>query len=428
MRTLAHGLLLLAALAWPVDAFAQNLVTLQFSFSNPGARSLGIGGAFVALADDATAAYANPAGLTQLVEPEMSVEGRSWRYATTYVEGGRASGEPTGLGLDTDPGIREGVSRADFSELSFLSFVYPRGRFTFALYRHQLAKFGSSFEPQGLFAEGSTLLGTDRFAEQPGGNQLDALSIGLAVGYRVSDSLSVGLGISHLRTDLTFSSVGYLPDDNTVASFFGTNSLLPERRIFETSTVVDGTDTGFTLGLLWRVAERWRLGAFHREALRTESHGVLRAGPAAPPDFPDLSEFEGTWVTPRSYGAGVAFQSRDGRVTTSLEWDHVGYAEILAGDRDERIPDADEIHLGGEYVFVGRTPIVAVRLGAWLDPDHRIQATQGGALFRALLPPGDDEIHLSAGLGVAFERFQVDLAVDVSDPADTASVSAVYSF
>ena len=104
MRTLAHGLLLLAVLAWPVDAFGQNLVTLQFSFSNPGARSLGIGGAFVALADDATAAYANPAGLTQLVRPEMSVEGRSWRYATTYVEGGRASGAPTGLGLDTDPG------------------------------------------------------------------------------------------------------------------------------------------------------------------------------------------------------------------------------------------------------------------------------------------------------------------------------------
>ena len=65
------------------------------------------------LADDATAAYANPAGLTQLVEPEVSIEGRSWRYATTYVAGGQASGTPTGLGPDTEPGIREGVSRTD---------------------------------------------------------------------------------------------------------------------------------------------------------------------------------------------------------------------------------------------------------------------------------------------------------------------------
>ena len=37
---------------------------IQFDFSLPGARSLGMGGAFVALADDATAGYSNPAGLT----------------------------------------------------------------------------------------------------------------------------------------------------------------------------------------------------------------------------------------------------------------------------------------------------------------------------------------------------------------------------
>ncbi len=52
--------------------------SLEISFSNPGARSLGFGGAFVALADDATAAFANPAGLVQLLEPEVSIEGRSW--------------------------------------------------------------------------------------------------------------------------------------------------------------------------------------------------------------------------------------------------------------------------------------------------------------------------------------------------------------
>ena len=38
----------------------QPLLSAQFSFSNPGARSLGLGGAFVALADDATAATFDP--------------------------------------------------------------------------------------------------------------------------------------------------------------------------------------------------------------------------------------------------------------------------------------------------------------------------------------------------------------------------------
>ena len=63
--------------------------TFEFSFSNPGARSLGLGGAFAALADDATAAFANPAGLVQLASLEISAELRHWRYSTPYIEGGR---------------------------------------------------------------------------------------------------------------------------------------------------------------------------------------------------------------------------------------------------------------------------------------------------------------------------------------------------
>src|SRR3982750_3671079 len=51
---------------------------LQFNFGNPGARSLGMGGAFLGLADDASAAEPNPAGLTILRKPEISVEGRNY--------------------------------------------------------------------------------------------------------------------------------------------------------------------------------------------------------------------------------------------------------------------------------------------------------------------------------------------------------------
>ena len=68
----------LAVLSAPGSVFAQAELppTFEFSFSNPGARSIGFGGAFAALADDATAAFANPAGLVQLVDPEVSIEGR----------------------------------------------------------------------------------------------------------------------------------------------------------------------------------------------------------------------------------------------------------------------------------------------------------------------------------------------------------------
>ena len=66
---------------------------IQFNFSSPGARSLAFGGAFVGLADDATAAFTNPAGLTNLSLPEVALEVRSWDYTTTFVDRGNASGQ-----------------------------------------------------------------------------------------------------------------------------------------------------------------------------------------------------------------------------------------------------------------------------------------------------------------------------------------------
>ena len=73
-RACRTGFILLGILlsASSVRAQAGVPTTFQVSFSNPGARSLGFGGAFVALDDDATAAFANPAGLVQLSRPEVS--------------------------------------------------------------------------------------------------------------------------------------------------------------------------------------------------------------------------------------------------------------------------------------------------------------------------------------------------------------------
>jgi hypothetical protein len=46
----------------------------------------------------------------------------------------------------------------------------------------------------------------------------------------------------------------------------------------------------------------------------------------------------------------------------------------------------------------------------------------------AVLPPGDDHIHYAAGLGLAFKRFQLDVAADFSELVDTVSLSFIYSF
>ncbi len=75
-----YGTLLLLILLFPVNGLAidnsQEWADIDFDFSSPGARSRGMGGAFVGLADDASSAITNPAGLAQLPRMQIYFEGK----------------------------------------------------------------------------------------------------------------------------------------------------------------------------------------------------------------------------------------------------------------------------------------------------------------------------------------------------------------
>ena len=90
--------------------------------------------------------------------------------------------------------------------------------------------------------------------------------------------------------------------------------------------------------------------------------------------------------------------------------------------------DGNEAHFGLEYVFLNTNPLVALRLGAWLDPDHRFATEEKDPFKQATFRPGEDEWHLAMGFGLAFQRFQVDLGLDLSELVDTASASLIFSF
>src|SRR5438105_1778624 len=125
-------LLIALGLLAAIPAAAQNtdieaLAGLQFNFGNPGARSLGMGGAFLGLADDASAAEANPAGLTILRKPEISFEARNYQEQQIF----------------TTSGTFPDIQRTAFShyshrvELTSGSFVYPIKNFTIGVYYHE---------------------------------------------------------------------------------------------------------------------------------------------------------------------------------------------------------------------------------------------------------------------------------------------------
>jgi long-subunit fatty acid transport protein len=408
--------------------------TFEFSFSNPGARSLGFGGAFVALADDATAAFANPAGLIQLARPEISLEGRYWGYSTPYVGGGRIFGEPFGVGLDTTAGLRTETSSADLVGLSFLSFVYPQKRWSVAIYRHQLANYEFYGEMKGLYS-----------GPWPGGIQvrrefdlsqvvnLEIVSYGLAGAYSVNESLSLGVGLAYSEGQMSFLTRSHGVQATGVPAdiLFAERPLTDENVLAALSFEVDSSDWSFSAGFLWRLSRGWSLGGSWRQGPELDGLLEFRAGPTIPPPIPPgtlLARAQEVLDLPDVYGLGVAYRFPDERLTLSFEWDRVEYSSIFTADSSLSMEDGNELHLGGEYVFLGSTPLVALRAGIWSDPDHEVAYSGDNYVAAALLQPGDDTLHYAAGLGLAFARFQVDVGVDFSDLVDTASLSIIYSF
>ena len=427
-------IVVLVALLAPAGTTAQQaIVPLQLSFSDPGARSMGFGGAFVALADDATAAFANPAGLVQLIRPEVSVEGRYWDYSTPYTVGGRIEGEPSGFGIDDTDGLRSANSGEQKTGLSFLSVAYPTGDWSFAIYRHQFADFEFSAETQGLFFDDPDGL-IDRELDQRVSTDLDYVTYGLSAAYRVTDSFDLGLGIVYHDAEIDTFAAQYVWDDDSVESFFSPNSYLSENLVISQDSTMDDTDWTVTGGFLWRLSDSLSVGGVYRQGAELENSLRVFAGEAVDFGVPPgtvLAELSGVEIEfPKTYGLGFAYRAPDGRVTASFQWTHVEYSSIVDSLEldDQTIDDVDELHFGGEYVFLDATPIIAVRLGLWWEPDHQMRATSDDPLTRALLPRGDDQMHYTGGLGVVMQNFQIDAGLDLADQVNTVSVSAIYSF
>jgi long-chain fatty acid transport protein len=408
---------------------------LEFSFSNPGARSMALGGAFVALADDATAAFANPAGLVQLVRPEISLELRRRDFSTPYTAGGRVQGPPTGYGIDTVDGLRTEFSNETTSGLSFLSFVYPGSKWSLAVYRHQLADFAVRTELNGLFGDAENG-GTRRELDQVTETDFEIVNNGVSGAFELSESLSLGFGISYFVGSIEVSGSSYLVDQFP-ETFWESNSFLADR-VFETSRFLsESSDWGINAGFLWRFAEGWRLGGVYRQGPDLGYTIANRAGPAHwEPEGSDLGSVSGLSISlPDVYGVGVAYRSPSGSVTVGFEWDRVEYSVIMetlgsevVDTTDVGLDDADELHLGFEYVFLESTPLIAVRAGLWRDPDHRFRYEGDDPVQRALFHPGEDAVHISVGAGIAFKRLQIDVGADFSDGVDQVALSAIYSF
>lgn len=449
---------------------------LQFNFSNPGARSLGMAGAFAARADDATAVYANPAGLIQLSRPEFSMDGRSWNFANRYLASGTQINPSnlSGLSYDESDDNLEGVS--------FLSGFYPgrSGRWVAGLFRHQAVNFETALSTND--ATVFTQTGTGFARPRDGDLNLELDTTGASMAFRLHPRLSLGATLS--RWEFAFDTrlelydaprdqesgdpvfnpfslddpyPGLTEGDPEICCEYGNRGDIIRLR---TQTGRDDA-TSYSLGLFWESARTEAgvplvtLGGVYRKGPSFRFTGrsyirSLRPTVSLPTTRQYLSVFgdvPGIFKVPDVWSVGASLRPGN-RWVISADWARVEYSDLmdrfldLAG-RDSGIPngqigravdyrleDGDEIRLGFEYVAnadSGNAPIF-LRWGLWNDPNHEIEYVGPDPSQRPIFSPGSDELHTTVGIGIKFRNSQFDLGYDRSERVDTLSFSSVFYF
>ena len=436
----------LAAAAGPALAVSsvESNASIPFSFSNPGARSLGMGGAFLGLADDATAAYTNPAGRTGLgLEKQFSIEVRDVSWDDAFAVSGTATTSPFDLS-----GVNYGTASESSTDLSFLSFVWPAERWSLAVYRHQLVSYQNRFESSPIRLETPDFF-SDLFGIQ-GSTDLDIVNYGASFGWRLNDALSIGAGLSWYDFEIDTASRRF-DTEGTVGD--------PADLVNEQLQDGDDSDIGYNLGLLFRGSDNFQIGVAYRSAPEFDHRLRNVAGAAnVEPGFVFLDR-EVSFEAPDMLGIGFAWRASDA-LTLTLDVNRINYSNLtdpvvsgffsdaeLTPVQSEvlsrlQIDDVIEPHVGVEYVMLNMERPLSLRLGAWHEDSHNItfegdfnefaNVAPDDALealaFATVFSAGEDQMHYSVGLGWAFSSFQVDFAADFSDRQDTLSLSGVWRF
>jgi len=463
-------LLLALAVAAAIPAAAQNvdieaLSGLQFNFGNPGARSLGMGGAFLGLADDASAAEANPAGLTILRKPEISIEARNYKEQQLFTTSG------------TYPDVERTAftNYSDRVNVSFASFVYPiRNRFTIGAYYHEALnnKGGGVVVPRQdeitgdvtplpnfyLPAENNQIIGgpitrqecLDRrrntnnpfscleYRIDPFVSALEVRqrTFGLAGAWQLHPKFSLGATVRHQR---------FL---ESAFTFRFTPQLDPKQVVVQATArvengevdIVEETDTTFAVGFKWSPFEKVSVGGVYKKGPQFDAP-LFYADSASNFDFGQVATT--SFHIPDIAGLGISVRPIPA-LTINADAVRVQYSNLVddfvsinavvrsLGEAPFEARDVTELHVGAEYYFTTKIPF-ALRGGYWRDPKHSVEwnGPLNNPQFIAeamLYPEGEDQNHYSIGAGVAWPRFQIDAAYDTSDNYKVGSISLVTRF
>ncbi len=331
-----------------------------------GARAFGMGGAFLARADDATAASWNPAGLSYLRVPEVSLAGNRTLYR-------KESGTSPDLNVD----------RFEGQTVEFAAFTFP------------LRLRGLSGAIQASFQRAVPFGGTLRKVEQRTGDREAVVSTGEAsggfdvfafgTGWRVTRTLRTGITVNRWFNGYTQTLDRNVPDSDRL-------------RVFDTNFGLRGWNVN--LGAIWSPIEEVNLGAVFKTPFtgqvsldKTRTDIPLAGGQRTAYSY---QSHDVRLQFPAAFGFGTSWRPRSA-LTLSADFTRTFwsrsrlnnfftlrfnppstafYAPLPYPALDQAQSDTDQIRAGLEYVVIGSRVKVPLRAGYFND--EQIVRAAGG--------------------------------------------------
>ncbi len=356
----------------PSAAFASG-----FAINEQGAKALGMGGAFAAQADDPTAVYYNPAGITQLEGTQVSL-GFSLIQPTASFEG-------------------ELMGRDVSSETEDKTFVIPNLYITTKINDRLSFGFGS-FITFGLGMDwkddwaGAYLVGGKNA-------EIATYTFNPVLAYKVTNDLSLAAGLVYQKMDVTIESSipTNFPTDISGAG-------LPLK------LEGDSGVWGWNVAAHYKLGKNWRFGASYRPEMKHEVDGTSETTmdiPGVTGDFKADITLPAVTYLAAAWSNGKWTFEFDGQYTEWSSYDELNPEGLPGiGVKPKKWDDVWALRLGGQYKVNEK---VDLRAGIIRDyspiPDEWVDP---------MLPSGDRWLY-TIGAGFHFGSFDVDVAYNYLD-------------
>ena len=379
---------ILSAFLLTVDLQAQTVTFQQTrinSSPNPigsGARALGMGGAFIAIADDATAASWNPGGLMQLERPEFS-------FVLNYNNNRKEMNNSADRSMN-------GMNSISRDDLNYFSVALPFRAFdknmVVSLNYQRLYDLYDDLsfntKTSALFPSGLLTM-SNRHVEFKQSGALKALAPAFAI--QLTPGLSVGATFNIWTDNLGYDNEWESKQTETINSASTDPIFSPDRTIYQKNRLTkhekntDFEAFNMNLGFLWHVNSVVTIGGVYK----TPYTASFKRRTRTDYEYFDNTNYTETTKTrdnaqmhfPASYGLGVAFRLSD-TFTTSLdvyrtEWSRYwirsggGKTSPVTGETfgKSHTHDTTQVRAGCEYLFVLEKTIIPVRAGVFYDPE-----------------------------------------------------------